>query len=193
MPIVQMWVSGYTAVAQNVGGGGLGSNDGPLRNFDYELHIPQHDYQDIVGFRTGDGVQFRGKRDRDVWFHFPVPTPTTGEIEDIGAHPQVLSVSVLWQTTNGAVLQHLHAWDGARARIFQQNDLNVSGDFTGTDEAEPNPSWHRKLLRHKNYFVMDPPMDIFYGLGISANIRFASDSDNGVVRFTGAGAAFHIE
>jgi len=181
-----VFVPGYVAMAQNVGGAAIGTGDGPLLN----LEVPQHDYQDVVGFREGFGVQFRGKRDRDVWFHFPVPTPSVSDQDAVewSPHPKVIRVFVLWRTSDGAVIEYVDAWDGGRAQLLHSGRLSLEGDWSGTDAAEGG--WHRKVQPDKNRFEIKPAADVYYGLGISVNVRFASDSDNGIVHFMGAGADF---
>ena len=186
MPKQAVWVPGYVAADQNVGGGGIGSSDGPLRNFDFELHVPEHDYQDIVGHRVGSGVRFRGKRDRSVWFHFPIPTPVIFRGSTRDERARLSAVFVMWRTDGGSRVKSVHVWDGAKDRLMT-HDLDAFGDFSG---GTGQPGSHPKLVPDRNAFTVggDPP--VFYGVGVSVLVQFPAGSDNGVITFTSAGADF---
>jgi hypothetical protein len=187
---MNVWVPGYVAMPQNVGGGGIGTSDGPLRNFDDEpLAMPFHDYQDIVGFRTGSGVQFRGKSGRDVWFHFPIPSPSSAGSENSTFALVAQRARLMWSSRGGTRLQSLHVWDGARARVLTLDGLNLAGDFSGRDNPQ-RPFFHPFLSPNETDFELEA--EIFYGLGISVLIAFPVGSEDGVIEFNSAGARFHF-
>src|SRR5215210_1002851 len=68
-----MWVHGVSAFPQ-VTAGDAGA-EGPL----VQVRVGPEDrgipWSDITGLRQGFGATFRGKRDHDNWFHFPMPAP----------------------------------------------------------------------------------------------------------------------
>lgn len=85
-----VFVPGYGAMAQNVGGAAIGSGDGPLLN----LEVPQHDYQDVVCFREGSGVRLEAS-ERDVGSTSPFRRPVSRtKMPWNGApHPNVISMT----------------------------------------------------------------------------------------------------
>jgi len=183
-----IWVPGYVAVAEHVGGGGGGS-DGPLKNYDGGPlgNVPQHDYQDIVGYRQGFGIRFRGKANQQVWFHFAIPTPVI--LENNRASLQ--RAFVMWRTDPNpffpATLSSFHVWDGARAQLFQRDGLGLFGPFDGSSfQAGTDP----KLVEGANMFTLEQPQVIYYGVGISVLIAFGSQNDDTDVVFSSAGADF---
>lgn len=190
------WVPGYVAAAQNVGGGGLGSSDGPLRNFDFELHVDAHDYQDIVGHREGNRVRFRGKRNKEVWFHFAIPTPpfNVSDTAPESSRARLDRVFVMWRTEGGTRVCHVDGYDGARARVVDADVIDqdmhhpcADGVFDGSPDQ---PGTDPKLVDTTNSFAALDRPDIFYGLGLSVLVRFSPENDHGIVWFTSAGADF---
>ncbi len=185
MAFQAMWVPGYVAAAEHVGGGGIGSADGPLKNYDGGPpgNVSQHDYQDVVGFRQGFGVHFRGKAGQQVWFHFAIPTPVV-----IDTRASLVRAFVLWRTDAGAQLLSFHVWDGTRTRLLQVDNINLAGTFDGgADQPGADP----KLVDGANMFTLLPAQQVFYGVGISVLIGFAGQSDDSQVFFSSAGADFN--
>lgn len=187
MALQAMWVPGYVAAAENVGGGGSG--DGPLENFDGGPlgNVLNHSYQDIVGYRQGFGVRFRGKANQQVWFHFAIPTPVI--VGDAGT--LVVRAFVLWRTNDNARLLRVDIWDGARTAL-QRFPVGPTGDgLTGIFDGSPDqPEADPKLVEKANMFTLDTPQHAFYGLGISALIGFDPHSNDSQVIFASAGADF---
>jgi hypothetical protein len=194
---VTSWVPGIVAVAENVGGGGLGSSDGPLRNFD----VPAHDYQDIVGHREANRIRFQGKRGKEVMFHFPVPTPPYNISDSIPAHERarLTRAFVLWRADGGTRVWHIDGWDGARAQLVNADvideDMHVPGADGIFDGSGTQPGSDPKLVDDVNSFSPLSEGDnkfprVFYGLTLSVRVKFSPDNDNGTITFTSAGADF---
>ena len=131
------------------------------------------------GTREGWGTTFNCKNagwDWLTWFHFPMPTPVI--LDDI--RPQLVKVFVLYQTYYTKV-SHIHIYDGPQ-KVRAIDGLNLSGD-------------HRLGVSPSNSWVIDPPITIGYGLGISVGVRFsdppqAGPNDYSRILFTTAGADF---
>lgn len=189
MAVQAMWVPGYVAVAENVGGGGIGSSDGPLKNYDGGQlgNVPDHDYQDVVGYRQGFGVRFRGKSDRYVWFHFPIPTPVIIDPARNFTRASLVRAFVMWRTNGGSQLDSFHIWDGTRTRLLQLDKLNLVGVLDGGPQQAGNDP---KIREGYNMFTLPQPQQVFYGVGISVNIHFENGSDDSEIHFTSAGADF---
>jgi hypothetical protein len=182
MALQAMWVPGYVAAPEHQGGT---IGDGPLKNYDGGPlgNIPQHEFQDVVGFRQGFGVHFRGKANQRVWFHFAIPTPVVSN----NARVSLIRAFVLWSTRGGAQLLSFHVWDGLRTRLLEVDGIDRSGIFDGGPQQPGNDP---KLVDGANTFALPQPQPVFYGIGVSALIGFASNDDSDVF-FTGAGADFN--
>jgi hypothetical protein len=129
-----------------------------------------------TGFRRGWGTLFQGPRDPrpeslQNWFHFPMPTPVI--LDDI--RPQLVKVFVFYKATF-AEITHIHLYDGPI--IVRAFDVSLGGDHSTTIDAS-------------NSWVIDPPITIFFGLGISVGVMFhpVSIAPNELL-FTTAGADF---
>ena len=127
-------------------------------------------------FRRGWGTLFQGPRDPRPetlmnWFHFPMPTPVI--LDDV--RPQLVRVFVFYKATFTEIT-HIHLYDGpARVKTF---DVSLSGD-------------HSTAIDDSNTWSIDPPLTIFFGLGISVGVTFhpVSHAPNELL-FTTAGADF---
>jgi hypothetical protein len=182
MAFQSMWVPGYVAVAEHQGGA---AQEGPLRNYDGGPlgNIPQHNFQDVVGFRQGFGVHFRGKANQQVWFHFAIPTPVISD----GDRVSIVRAFFLWSTRGGSQLLSFHVRDGARARLLAVDGINLAGTFDG---SSGQPGGDPKLVDGANSFTFPQPQPVFYGIGVSALIGFDQNSDDSDVFFASAGADF---
>lgn len=182
MALQAMWVPGYVAVPEHQGGA---AQEGPLRNYDGGPlgNILQHNFQDVVGFRQGFGVHFRGKANQQVWFHFAIPTPVVSNDNRVS----LVRAFVLWRTRGGSQLLSFHVWDGLRTRLLAVDGINSSGIFDGGPEQ---PGSDPKLVDGANRFTLPQPQLVFYGIGVSALIGFAGHGDDSDVFFTSAGADF---
>ncbi|MEU2794593.1 hypothetical protein [Streptomyces sp. NPDC007100] len=178
-------IHGYTAVPQNVGGGGLGSAEGPF-------HVGSeawNDYQDVVGYREGFGVRFIGKAGSKVFFHFAVPTqpwyqPGTGS----GTRTQLDQVFAMYRTTGTTRITAVHVWDGARAEFKLISSITQGqGVFDGSND-QTQPANHPKLLEGANLWRVQRE-DIHYAVSISLLVDFGSQ-DASQIRFSMAGADF---
>jgi uncharacterized protein DUF6623 len=131
----------------------------------------------VNGLRKGWGVTFRGQGHSFNWFHFSMPTPVI--LDD--TRPPLKKIFVFYKTNHSKVTA-IHLWDGIR-KIHEIGNLNLQGDHTiGTDAS--------------NNWIINPPLTIVYGLGISIGVQFSGFIDTpepGIffeIMFSSAGADY---
>ena len=122
--------------------------------------------------RRGGGTEIRqwvGKN----WFHFPITTPVV--LDDV--RPPLVKVFVFYKA-NFARITNVDVFDGPRR--VKALDVNLSGD-------------HSAGIDGSNSWVINPPLGIQFGLGLSVGVEPTNDPDKpGVpeIIFTTAGADF---
>jgi len=124
--------------------------------------------------RFGWGSTFRGKPGKFAWSHVSVPVPVL--VDDVRS--MVEKVFVLYRA-NGATIKSVHAYDGPR-KIREFNGLILTDDQSGG-------------ITPKNNWVLDPPAELAFGLGISIGVQYSIGFDSRVtteITFTTAGADF---
>ena len=126
--------------------------------------------------RKGWGTHFWGKENTNNWFHIPITTPVI--LDDI--RPPLVKVFVFYKTEGYAKITNVHVWDGPK-KVKAFDGLSLSGNHSGGIDA--NNSW-----------VINPPITIAFGLGISVGVEFgpkdAIDIPWPEILFTTAGADF---
>jgi len=117
---------------------------------------------------------FESDENKTNWFHFPMPTPVI--LDDI--RPPLIKVFVFYKTFAWVDVTNIHLYDGPR-RIKTFDGLALSGDHSGGIDAS-------------NSWVIDPPITVMYGLGISVGVRFGNRDSSTYpgILFTSAGADF---
>jgi hypothetical protein len=191
---ISSWVPGLVASPVQLGGGALGTSDGPFRNFDAE---PGHDYQDVVGKREGARATFRGKAGRDVEFLFPIPTSPWVDYGSGGHRLSLNKVFVMHRADGGAHIDALYAYDGGKWMIWTPVDpvdapaLNLinGGIFDGSAEQFP-PVGDPKLIEGKNMWKLFAPEPVFYGISVGVHVVFAAHNDDSTVSFASVGCDF---
>jgi hypothetical protein len=122
----------------------------------------------------GWGAEFRGKAGTSNWFHFPITTPVIEE----GTRPLLSKIFVLFKSDEGAAIDqgaaitNLHIYDGKN--IVKSLACWRRGNHTGA-------------IDQSNTWRIDPPITIYSGLGISAEVEFRTESN---ITFATAGADF---
>jgi hypothetical protein len=125
--------------------------------------------------RRGWGTHFWGQEDTYNWFHIPVTTPVISD----GQIAKLTKLFVLYETKGNAKIKHVHLYDGKQKKK-SFNDLNLSGDHG----SRPDSS---------NTWIINPPLAIQYGLGLSICVNFGNKGGRNVwpeVVFSSAGAEF---
>ncbi len=113
----------------------------------------------------GWGKEFVGHHSSN-WFHIPITTPAILE----GDRPKLANVHVLYKT-NGTVIKALHIYNGPTKVQEIPIDPPLEGDHSVSIDAS-------------NSWVIYPPLDINYGLGISifvTNKYYKGSQAQGVV------------
>jgi hypothetical protein len=120
------------------------------------------------------GTKYSALRDRhDNWFHFSMPTPVI--VDDI--RPPLVKIFVFYNA-EFATIREVRARDGPR-EVKRFDNLNLTGD-------------HSFNIDSSNSWVIDPPITILFGLGISLRATISPDVESpprGLI-FTTAGADF---
>jgi uncharacterized protein DUF6623 len=127
-------------------------------------------WTDLLGYRRGDGVRYRGRSGTNNWFHCAIPT--LGLYQH--AAMELAEFHVSFMTFSSALVDRIHLW-GGNTQIYGMNGLSLSGDFTKTPFSDcPNP-------------VVKPNG----GINLCVHVTF-SGPDASDILFTGAYARFSI-
>lgn len=142
-------------------------------------NIVQPEYPEHIDevSRKGWGTTFWGKEDTVNWFHIPLSLPTAWD----GQKPKLTKVYLYYHNTSRSPINAVHLYDGPKL-IKAFDDLRLSGD-------------HGRVADRSNTFLIDPPREINFGLGISVSVQFQASAEPKPPRwilFTTAGAEFRI-
>ncbi|MCP8304991.1 MAG: hypothetical protein H3Z50_05960 [archaeon] len=125
--------------------------------------------------KWGWGSSFEESIDDKVeyWFHISIPTPVILD----GVRPPLNKIFIYYQTGGKGVvyLDEIHIWDGGSKKGWVWKASGV----------DPYP--------HPKEWVIDPPITINFGLGISVRVVFGKPSAGEQLRwinFQTAGADF---
>lgn len=113
-------------------------------------------------FRTGGGSH---------WFHCHFNIPVILDDKRL----KLQKAFVMFEAKNNAKVKALHIYDG-RNKIFGVDNLSVTGD-------------HSSALDAQNSWIVNPPIELKFGLGFSVLVEFAGGTpDIPEILFTSAGA-----
>lgn len=133
----------------------------------HSMHIEYPDRISSVK-RTGFSIQIdNATRSGSNWFHFAVPTPVIVNTKRL----KVGSVMLRFNTGSGALVNHVHVYDGEK-RIARHENVNLSG---------------KNML--KRFDVPGHP-SVNWGLGISIHVSFTLDSPSNKMEFFSVGCDF---
>lgn len=107
--------------------------------------------------RSGWGTQFK-TGSSDHWFHFPFAAPIISD--DI--RPVLAKIFVLYSTNGDAKLTAVHVYDGQK-KVKAFDNLSLQGNHAGAVDAS-------------NSWAVNPPLTIYFGLGISVGVHFGATS-----------------
>lgn len=170
--IVRQWVPSAAIQAQECGPEFLGIVD-------------DAEWSNGHGFYRGYFSAFRIKAGKSVWFHFPLPTT----VELFGKPLWLATVSLLWETLEGARIEWLTVQHGGVDRV----ELVRRGETPPTqtqpfdmpmDAKGRIPEMARKLTE----IQLEEPLALRFGVQLCIMVT-AGDQD-GVARFYGAGTGF---
>lgn len=97
---------------------------GPVR-FENVGGIPG---SDLLGYRRGWGVRYRGKAGTDNWFHCAIPTLTLHQ----HSSGRLGEIQVAFETYGTAMVDRVHVWS-ANNRIFAKDGLALKGKQSFAD------------------------------------------------------------
>lgn len=153
---------------------------------DYLAPVDDADWSEGVGFLRGFFSTFRIRAGRDVWFHFPLPTP----VEQDGEQLFLDSVSLLWETLDGARIGWIVAQHGGCERLPLTERLAAPPAVP--EPFAPPEQWRQYypvMDRQRTDIALRPHLLLRFGVQLCVMVSAPADAD-GAVRFYGAGAAF---
>lgn len=155
------------------------------RGPDYLAAVDGAAWSEGIGFHRGFFSTFRIRAGRDVWFHFPLPTP----VEQDGKAMAVSEVSLLWECLEGASIGWICLQHGGMERLPLTERL-VPPPSRPVPHAVPAAAaaYHPAGLRQLTELPLQPPLALRFGIQLCVMVR-AADTD-ATVRLYGAGAAF---
>jgi hypothetical protein len=132
--------------------------------------------------RRGWGTHFGMGSPSRNWFHFSIPT-----LSSIDGVPLRLTKVYVFYRTEYTAIREVNVYDGAvQVRAFK--GLNLWGDHTGLDWTRG----HSGQCDALNSWVLQPPVEVVQGIGISVAVEFLQGEGIGIseILFTAAGAEF---
>ena len=171
--MARQWLPSAAVVPQERGPEFLGPVDGA-------------DWSEGAGFHRGFFSAFRIRAGKTVWFHWPLPTP----VEIAGANLFLDSVSLLWETGDGARLGWMVVQHGGMERLPLTERLAEPPWVPVPHEvAEADRPYYPQAARRLSELAIEPRLPLRYGVQLCVMATAESERD-GLVRFYGAGAAF---
>lgn len=156
------------------------------RGCDYLAPVDDLSWSEGIGVHRGFFSAFRIRAGKDVWFHFPLPTPV-----EVDGKPLCLeSVSLLWETADGVQLAWLVVQHGGMERLPLTERLSPLP--SAPEPFEPPELWRQYYPacdRQLTEIPVRPRVPLRFGIQLCVMASAAADRD-GLVRFYGAGAAF---
>lgn len=156
------------------------------RGPDYLAAVDGAEWSEGIGFLRGFFSAFRIRAGRDLWFHFPLPTPV-----ELDGRPLFLdSISLLWETIDGAKLGWIVVQHGGCERLPLTEPLApppaVPEPFTPPEEWR---QYYPAMDRQRTDLDLRPRLSLQFGVQLCVMASAPADRD-ATVRFYGAGAAF---
>lgn len=155
------------------------------RGPDYLAAVDGADWSEGHGFHRGFFSTFRVRAGKQVWFHYPLPTP----VERNGMPLFLHSVSLLWETIDDAAIGWLVLQHGGMERMPLTERLAVP-----PSEAvpfDPPELWRDRYPvsdRRLTEIVVPAPLALRFGVQLCVMVQ--APQRDGTVRFYGAGAAY---
>ena len=158
------------------------------RGPDYLGIVDDAGWSEGHGFHRGFFSSFRVRGGRDVWFHFPLPTPV-----ESGGKPLFLDrVALLWETLDDAAIGWIVVQHGGMERLPLTERLAEPPSTPAPfDPPEQWRSYYPPSARRLTELPLAPRVPLRFGIQLCVMIR-APERD-GTVRFYGAGADFADE
>ena len=170
--VARHWLPSAAVVPQERGPEFLGPVDGA-------------DWSEGSGFYRGFFSAFRVRQGKDVWFHWPLPTP----VERDGRPLALASVSLLWECLEGARIGWLVLQHGGMERLPLTERLTEPPSApVPFDPPELWRNYYPASARRLTELALEPPLPLRFGVQLC--VMVSAPEAEGTVRFYGAGAAF---
>lgn len=170
--VSRQWVPGAAVVPQERGPEFLGAVDGAEWSIGH-------------GFYRGFFAAFAVMPGKDVWFHFPLPTPV---VQD-GRQLYLESVSFLWECSADARIGWVTVQHGGLERLALTGRMAEPASTPIPHEvAEEDRKYFPESDRRLTELALSPALPLRFGVQLC--IMVSGGQGGGTVRFHGAGAAF---
>ena len=123
--------------------------------------------------RRGWGTHFKTAGSKN-WFHIPFTTPVI--LENI--RPKLAKIIIYYKTVGDAKIEAVHIYD-SEDDVKKFDNLTLQGNHSGVVDSQ-------------NSWILNPPLTINFGLGLSVKVSFGKTNNNIVpeIMFYSAGADF---
>ncbi|MEO6093841.1 MAG: hypothetical protein ABIT04_11070 [Novosphingobium sp.] len=173
--VARHWVPAAAVVPQERGPEYLGPVDGAA-------------WSEGLGFHRGFFSAFRIRAGKDVWFHFPLPTP----VEMDGRPLWLDSVSLLWETGDDARIGWIVVHHGGMERLpLTERLVDAGARPVPFDPPELWRQYYPASDRQLTELALMPRVALRFGVQLC--VMVSAPERDGTVRFYGAGAAFSDE
>ena len=156
------------------------------RGPDYLGPVDDAAWSEGHGFHRGFFSAFTIRAGKDVWFHFPLPTP----VEQDGKALWLDSLSLLWETDAHARIGWMVAQHGGMERLpLTERLAPPPSEPAPFDPPELWRAYYPASDRKLTELKLTPRVQLRFGVQLCVMASANADRD-GLVRFYGAGAAF---
>jgi len=170
--IEKIWLPSASVVPQERGHDFLGVVDGA-------------EWSEGVGFHRGFFSTFRILAGRDVWFHFPFPTPVARDGKDMA----LSGISLLWETLDDAKINWLVLQHGGMERLpLTERETEPPSVVVPFEPPERWRDYYPASQRRLSRIQLDRKLELDFGLQLCIGV--SAGASDGTVRFYGAGAEF---
>jgi len=155
------------------------------RGSEFIAPVDGADWSEGSGFYRGFFSAFRIRQGKDVWFHFPFPTPVLRD----GRATALASVSLLWEPLDGARITWLVLQHGGMERLpLTERLADPSYEPVPFEPPELWRQYHPAAERRLTSLPLETPLPLRFGVQLCIGVSAAEQ--DGTIRFYGAGADF---
>lgn len=155
------------------------------RGPDYLAAVDGAEWSEGLGFHRGFFSTFRIRAGRDVWFHFPFPTP----VEEDGEDRSLTAISLLWETLDDARIGWIVVQHGGMERLpLTERLAAVSSEPVPFDPPEQWRAYVPQSARRLTELPLQSALPLRFGVQLC--VMVSAPERDGTVRFYGAGATF---
>ncbi|HKT86030.1 MAG TPA: hypothetical protein VJQ77_08100 [Novosphingobium sp.] len=138
-----------------------------------------------LGFNRGFFSAFRVRAGKDVWFHWPFPTPVLAD----GRQLYLTGMNLLWEVADGARIGWITLQHGGMDRMELSPRQAAPDSIEVPFDCPPElRKWYPAVNRRLTRLALPEPLPLTYGVQLS--VLVSAGEQDGTVRFYGAGADF---